>query len=116
MRFQPQQTRNIHPLNQRVGLVDSARQLLFLLLQSEYQQGDNRDQDAAIELERRYLRERLVHKPGTAIFLQRIIGDLYEDARQQMQHAAFKGKILPPPGCPYTLSSLLGTPAERMAA
>ncbi|MBU0655264.1 MAG: DUF29 domain-containing protein [Gammaproteobacteria bacterium] len=117
MRFQAQNTRSIYPLTQRVGLVDSSRQLLFHLLQNEYRRGNSADQDAAaIELERRYLRERLARKPGTAIFLERILSDLYEDAREQLQQAALKGETLPPPGCPYTLASLLEIPVENMAA
>lgn len=116
MQLQPQQTHNFCPSNQRVGLVDSSRQLLFLLLQHEYRQDGTDAQETAIELERRYLSERLASKPGTAIFLERILSDLYEDARQQLQRITVKGNPLPPPGCPYTLASLLGTSADSAAA
>jgi hypothetical protein len=92
----------------RVGLAESSRMLLFHLLQQEYRGTDNAQASTRmIEDERNYLRERVGHKPGTAIILERMLSGLYEDARTQF--CTQEGGIghLPPQACPYTLESLL---------
>ena len=95
----------MYPNTRRVGLADSSRSLLFHLLQREYQP-ENKTQTTAkiIEQERRYLRERVGLKPGTAIILEKMLTGLYEDARYQLSK---RSKNIPPQACPYTLQSLL---------
>lgn len=92
----------------RVGLAESSRMLLLHLLQQEYRGTDNAQVDASmIEFERSYLRERVGHKPGTALILERMLSGLYEDARTQFCTQTSSLGRLPPQACPYTLESLL---------
>ena len=100
----------MYPNTRRVGLADSSRSLLFHLLQREYQP-ENKIQTTAkiIEQERRYLRERVGLKPGTAIILERMLTGLYEDARHQLAILPKSTNDTPPQACPYTLQSLLET-------
>ncbi|MBJ6611705.1 MAG: DUF29 family protein [Candidatus Thiothrix moscowensis] len=93
----------------RVGLAESSRILLFHLMKKEFQEqgGETEQEDlAVIERERCFLRERVSHKPGTVVFLERVLGDLYDDARRYLLDEGQYHQI-PPPGCPYTLSGLL---------
>lgn len=109
-------TRIVYPHARRVGLAESSRLLLLHILQSEYglEDGEQTETDA-IEHERRYLRDRIGRKPGTALILEHMLMGLYEDAREQLRQQVDNLKQLPPPGCPYTLDKLLGTPAFSTA-
>lgn len=92
----------------RVGLAESSRMLLLHLMQKEYRVTESVQVDSnVIEYERNYLRERVGHKPGTALILERMLSGLYEDARTQFCSQAGVGGHLPPQACPYTLQSLL---------
>lgn len=98
-----------YPNTRRVGLAESSRLLLFHLLQQEYGQDHHSTAELEhIESERRHLRERVSRKPGTVFVLERILTDLYDDARQQWQGTVAHANRLPPSCCPYTLASLLG--------
>ncbi len=92
----------------RVGLAESSRMLLLHLMQQEYRNAGSIHVDtSAIEHERKYLRERVDHKPGTALILERMLSGLYEDARTLFCSQTGSSGHLPPPACPYTLDSLL---------
>ena len=109
-------TRAVYSNTRRIGLAESSRLLLLHILQNEYGMADDQQTGTqAIEQERRYLRERIGRKPGTAMILEHMLAGLYEDAREQLRLLAGHPERLPPPGCPYTLARLLEEPMAAVA-
>lgn len=108
--------RAVYSNTRRIGLAESSRLLLLHILQNEYgMDNDQQTRTQAIEQERRYLRERIGRKPGTAMILEHMLASMYEDAREQLRLRAGHPERLPPPSCPYTLARLLEEPMAAVA-